>query len=188
MMREGRPASVHGGCKSYSVSLDARQTGGSRESTGSLGKGARRGTQIIIPALILLPGHLEFHFQPHSTYLRARGSTLTSTTWFARLTLRKREREQNDKKNTILSNLSHRKEVGEDELTSSPFFPEGPGGPRGPMAPCREKQHISKVSAGYKLSMRMFSDVARTVLIFCRLIILTADPASPGSPGGPVNP
>lgn len=78
--------------KSYSVSLDARQTRGSWETTASLGKGTRKGTQIIITALILLPAHLKFHFQLHSAYLWASGSTLTSTTWFARLTLRERER------------------------------------------------------------------------------------------------
>lgn len=37
------------------------------------------------------------------------------------------------------------------------------------MAPCRGKQHINKVSAGYKLSMCMSSDLARTVLIFFQI-------------------
>lgn len=74
------------------MSLDAGQTGGSWETTGSLREEARKGTEINITALLLLPDHLEFLFQRHSAYLWASRSTLTSTTWFARLALRERKK------------------------------------------------------------------------------------------------
>lgn len=74
------------------MSLDARQTGGSWETTGSLGEEARKGTEINMIALLLLADHLKFLFQCHSAYLWARRSTLTSTTWFARLTLKERKK------------------------------------------------------------------------------------------------